>query len=1098
MFVSILPDDRPLAVAMLACASVFALACAAAPAEAAAGLPEPGQQLDAVPFGMAIPDTDGTAYGIRWAEPRKIRRVEVTFDESADLPAPADLQLQYWHHVWKGTPDPVMAERGAGGIGWDAIDDWTNGQWKTAETQVETQGRRWTFTFAPVGLAEFPDNPGPGVTYRKTLQVRLHADRPIPAPRLIRAYTDAIYQPLKVRIQFGTPADNTFAATGAETGGLEVFNGHLLTVRAPAASPVRISAHHRWTLAADGPGVIDADLLMAIDPMDRRYDHTVVTVRSSIRPFSFAADEIARGDRILVDDLGILVTRGDDPITLDAYRDALRRETAGQTVYHRITNESEQTLTRAWKDMPIKEPLYFIHGLPGNRNAIKHRPNGQLDVPSWSRFFHIQVSPRDCGRKLWEGEKISFDFGLPADHLRGGRELRDGYLPVLRTWWQDGPLYYEQTAVLDSLSGDLADIARDEPTVLLMRIRVAHTGEQQSATARLRFSANEGAGWDVYGAGRPGKLLLRGNRVVSPSVHGELLRYLFLDPDSGTVSEAGDDLAWSRELAPREAVTLRFLIPAITLTQEEEILPLTSRDLAADTERLCQFWAALTNAGAQIRTPEPWINDFYKAHARHLLINCMKELDSPVLHAHVSTFVYGTYPNESVMMTTDLDRRGYHDVARRCYDAFLRYQSTVPLPGNYTTAEGVFYGAGGHETGGYNKHHPYVCYGMADHWFMTGDREWMANAAPQLVKACDWIIEQRRTTMKPHGDGTRPLEYGWLPTGSLEDVTDYWHWLATNSASVWGLQALADALADFGHAEGPRLQREARAYFQDFMAGIDESRILCPVVRLRDGTYVPKIPSRLYERGRAHGWLRETLEGAMFLPAYGLLPPDAPETRWILEDYEDNLYISDRYGYALPTFDLWWFSRGGFSMQANLLDGPLPYLWRDEIKHFLRAYFNGFASAFYPEVRMCNEHSLPELGYPAGKHFKTSDEAQSTYWLRLMFINERGDDLYLGQAIPREWLATSTDVAIERAATRFGTLSLSLRADPDTAAIRAVFDPPRRRPPQTVYLRFRHPRQQPIQRVTVNGQPYDRFDADKEWVILDGNLTAPQEIVAHY
>ncbi|HPY51666.1 MAG TPA: hypothetical protein PLO68_17490, partial [Sedimentisphaerales bacterium] len=74
-------------------------------------------------------------------------------------------------------------------------------------------------------------------------------------------------------------------------------------------------------------------------------------------------------------------------------------------------------------------------------------------------------------------------------------------------------------------------------------------------------------------------------------------------------------------------------------------------------------------------------------------------------------------------------------------------------------------------------------------------------------------------------------------------------------------------------------------------------------------------------------------------------------------------------------------------------------------RHFLRAYFNGFASAFYPEIRMCNEHSLPELGYPRGDHFKSSDEAQSTYWLRLMFVREAGPNLYLGQAIPRYWLS---------------------------------------------------------------------------------------------
>ncbi len=277
-----------------------------------------------------------------------------------------------------------------------------------------------------------------------------------------------------------------------------------------------------------------------------------------------------------------------------------------------------------------------------------------------------------------------------------------------------------------------------------------------------------------------------------------------------------------------------------------------------------------------------------------------------------------------------------------------------------------------------------------------------------------------------------------------------------------------------------------------------KSRILCPVVRLRDGTYVPKIPSRLYERGRAHGWLRETLEGSLFLPAYNLLAPTAPETRWILKDYEDNLYISDRYGYSIPAFDNFWFSRGGFSMQANLLDGPLPYLWRDEIKHYLRAYFNGFASAFYPEIRMCNEHSLPELGYPRGDHFKSSDEAQSTYWLRLMFVNEQGNDLYLGQAIPRYWLANGNQIGIQRAATHFGPLSLQYDSQAAQGTIKVILDPPARNQPRTIYLRLRHPQAKPLQSVLLNGEAYDKFDREKEWIILPGTLQGRQEIVARY
>ncbi|MBM4085296.1 MAG: hypothetical protein FJ272_10945, partial [Planctomycetes bacterium] len=747
-----------------------------------------------------------------------------------------------------------------------------------------------------------------------------------------------------------------------------------------------------WTLDKFGAGGIEADLVMAVDPIDGRYDRTIVTVRSSTRPFSFAADEVAGGDRILVDDLGVLVTNAEDTIALEAYRTALRREFAGRTVYDRVAAAEEQTLSRAWNDMPLKHPLYFVHGLPGNRNTMRQNPNGEIEVTASKRWFAVQRSPRDSDRKLWTGERLRISCGFPPDETRGGRALEEGYLPVLRTWWQEGPLYYEQKTVLTA-AGDLSRVALDTPTVLVMQVRVVNVSDAEEAMAVLRFGAQ---------ARESEKFALRQDQVLAVTEQGERLRFLVQGDE---LRQEGDSIAWTARLRPGQSVLLHVAIPSITLASQEEIESVRSLRFEAEAQRVCALWRDVTAQGTQIQTPEPWLNDFYKAHVRHLLVNCFQELDTDYLHAHVGTFSYGVYPNESVMMISDLDRRGYHDHARRNYDAFLHYQGTVGMPGNFRSREGQFYGAGGHETGGYNKSHGYVLWGMAEHWRYTRDRAWMARAAPGLVKACEWVVRERKGTMatrRPVGaTHASPVpEYGWLPAGSLEDVTDYWHWLATNSATAWGFQALADALVDFGHPEGRRLQQEARAYCRDFMHGVTESRILCPVVRLRDGTYVPKIPSRLYERGRAHGWLRETLEGSLFLPAYGLLAPTAPETRWILQDYEDNLYISDRYGYAIPTFDAFWFSRGGFSMQSNLLDGPLPYLWRDDIKHYLRAYFNSFASAFYPEVRMCNEHCLPELGHPRGDHFKTSDEAQSTYWLRLMFVNEQGDDLYLGQALP--------------------------------------------------------------------------------------------------
>jgi hypothetical protein len=1048
----------------------------------------PGAPFDIVPFGFRF-EAGGGSYAIRWAEPRKIVRVLAEFGENEQPPDAPQIRLQYWHRVWDGKADPLIVERGAGGVGWDAMDDWTNGRWVTAQSEVKRAGQACEFTFALTSAQEVERFKGGGVTYRKTLAVRVITDQGVPLLSGLRVYTQATCKPLRVRIQFGEPRERAFQTGTGESGRLEVFNGRVAAVRPGKGSSVTVKPDLSWTLESAGRGSIEAELVTAADPIDGRYDRTIVTVRSSTRPFSFAADEVARGDRILVDDLGVLVTNADDTISLDAYREALRREVGGQTVYDRVAAADEQTLSRAWNDMPLKRPLTFVHGLPGDRNAMHQWPNGEIEISAVKRWFDLHRSPRDSDRKLWDGGLLRISCGFPAGELRGGRELQDGYLPVLRTWWQSGPVFYEQKTVLTAALADLNDVALDTPTILLMQVRAVNTSALQEGTAVLRFGSH---------AGRDEKLALRKDKIVVVTDAGERLRLLVDANGQGTLARERGAVTWTASLKPGESKLVHVTVPSVTLLTDEEIEPVRALKFEPEAKRVCAFWRGLTAQGTQIQTPEPWLDDFYRAQACHLLINCLKEPDTDYLHAHVGTFYYGVYPNESIMMISDLDRRGYHEQARRNYDAFLHYQGTVALSGNFKSTEGEFYGAGGHETGNYNKSHGYVIWGLAQHWWFTRDREWMAKSAPGLVKACEWVIRERKASMTTNPDGTRPLEYGWLPTGSLEDVTDYWHWLATNSATVWGFRALADALADFGHPDGRRMQQEARAYYEDFIRGITEARILCPVVRLRDGTYVPKIPSRLYERGRAHGWLRETLEGSLFLPAYGLLPPDAPETRWILKDYEDNLYISDRYGYSIPAYDAFWFSRGGFSMQANLLDGPLPYLWRDDIKHYLRAYFNGFASAFYPEIRMCNEHSLPELGYPAGDHFKSSDESQSTYWLRLMFVNEQGEDLYLGQAVPRYWLADGSKIGIERAASHFGPLSLRYESHVAEGKISVTLDPPVRNLPKTIYVRIRHPQAKPLLSVLVNGQTWDTLDREKEWIILPDTIKGRQEIVAQY
>ena len=115
-----------------------------------------------------------------------------------------------------------------------------------------------------------------------------------------------------------------------------------------------------------------------------------------------------------------------------------------------------------------------------------------------------------------------------------------------------------------------------------------------------------------------------------------------------------------------------------------------------------------------------------------------------------------------------------------------------------------------------------------------------------------------------------------------------------------------------------------------------------------------------------------------------------------------------------------------------------------------------------------------------------------------MFINERGNDLYLGQAIPRYWLTDKKTVSIKHAPSLFGPLSLTIESHAAAGNIKAIIDPPQRNQPKTIYLRIRHPQARPIRSITVNDQPYSLFDVEKEWVILSGKIQGRQEIIVNY
>ena len=123
----------------------------------------PGAPFDIAPFGFRTADDERQgprrSLGRAAQDPARGRGIR---RGSGSARTPSQVRLQYWHRVWNGKADPLIVERGAGGVGWDAMDDWTNGRWITAKGRVERIGNGYEFTFAPTSSDGDPQVEGRG------------------------------------------------------------------------------------------------------------------------------------------------------------------------------------------------------------------------------------------------------------------------------------------------------------------------------------------------------------------------------------------------------------------------------------------------------------------------------------------------------------------------------------------------------------------------------------------------------------------------------------------------------------------------------------------------------------------------------------------------------------------------------------------------------------------------------------------------------------------------------------------------------------------------------------------------------------------------
>jgi hypothetical protein len=471
---------------------------------------------------------------------------------------------------------------------------------------------------------------------------------------------------------------------------------------------------------------------------------------------------------------------------------------------------------------------------------------------------------------------------------------------------------------------------------------------------------------------------------------------------------------------------------------------------------------------------------------------------------------YAVLAQETFQMVHAIDLAGMHKEAREALDLWLDLPLKVGKPaGLFADGEGVFSGIG------YEGPHVMgpgtIGWIMAEHYRLTGDKDWLKAKAPRMLANVRWILRQRKLLSSVIPGGERLWSKGLQPAHSLTpDAGGFWAQFYASDAYYWlAVRSLADVLAEIDPDTAAELSKEADAYRADILAAVERSILYSPLIAVRDGTYRTFIPPVCHARGPislAWMWKRkfslnhwdgiawDISMGAMdLIDPTKLLPVSDVRVRGHMAVLEDRFLLENRKVFMRsrdydPDRD--WYG-AGWHHQCAYERNPQIHLLLDDVPCFLRGMLNQYAAHICQPQYTFNEHTT------RGPPDKPFEEAGFMERFRDMLVMEEGESLWLARATPRAWLEQGKKISVKNAPTHFGTVAYEIVSDVDNGKINATVEMPSRNPPKEVVLRFRHPKGTPIKSVTVNGKPWTEFNKDKETITLK-DLTGAVAVSAQY
>ncbi|MBP8258297.1 MAG: NPCBM/NEW2 domain-containing protein [Verrucomicrobia bacterium] len=919
----------------------------------------------------------------------------------------------------QGWPDPDRLSI----EGWFGESLW-QGQWQPIEGRIVIRDRRWLFeadTSTPGGLPRvwkvrwvWPADGRPAEVRAPVCRTRTRW--------AARGFQIELGEPAGADAPAGQPDHATVAVIdGEQIGGVP----NSIRIGSPAAIQVRYAC----------PSSLDSERTQL---RIERGDHVV----------HVAIEDVIKNEAVYVPAYGVIVSRAESPAILSGYRQRI----AGQpTVLDRVRTMPEQTLeqalARTHRAAQNEGPVLLSLACAGAKLVVERR--GDL---------HFHTAPAPSSDWLASAAGVQVRLEAPASGVIG-RELDGGWLPIpVTTQPAGGWALRQRTWVAPLEASGAARLGADPPSVGIAEFTFLH---RSAAAVPV---ALELAFLEHVRSHRAAELARSADGWIARASGKTMARVVLSMDGQWTTAATNGVLAIRGDLWPGSARQL-----VLALAMDGGPLPdrLDAEGLRAATKR---YWSDVLSGGARIETPEPFLDDLIRSSEVRCYIAARPD-GADRLAPWIAAMAYGPLESEAHSVIRGMDFMGHHDFARRGLDYFVhRYTPSGYLTTGYTT-----FGTGWH------------LWTVGEHWQLTRDRGWLRANASELARVGQWIVRQIAKTRQTGSDGRPVRGYGLMPPGVLADWNVYAQHFCMNAYYAAGLRELGEALKSLGHPDAAEFEREGRALAEATRAAFEGVCREAPVVPLRSGIWVPFYPGQPHTPGpvaRAYpgedagrSWAYNVELGAHQMVPAGVLAPDDPRAGWMMEHLEDRAFLeSGWFDYPAAENERDWFHLGGFSkVQPYYCRNVEIYGLRDEVRPFLRSYFNSLASLVNREVLTFWEHF-----HHSGAWDKTHETGYFLHQTRTMLVQERGDRLWLAPFVPAAWLRDGHRIRVENAPTRFGPVGYRIDSHLGDGYIEAVVDAPQQAPATPLAIRLRHPEGRSPRGVLVDGRPAEdgRMDGD--------------------